>query len=168
MAKKKSIVRKPIEKLSEKEAVVLIEDSSSEEEDIDIPPPPKLERQNAKPSTSNKVPCDICGKEFSKGGFRMHRQSCEKKNKVVEDVEPPKPVKKEKKVKMVEPEPLDPEDKPLTMKQMKAFMEAQQKPAQQKPVRKKYTKKPKPAPTPPNSPEPPTTYNKPPPQMLFV
>ena len=47
MAKKK-IVRKPIEKLSEKEAIVEIEDSSSEEEvedelpDIVVPPPSKL------------------------------------------------------------------------------------------------------------------------------
>lgn len=80
----KKITKKiPVEKLSEKEMLVEIEDSddsSSEEEiEVSVPPPPKLERQNAKPITSNKVPCDICGKEFSKGGIRMHRISCEKK-----------------------------------------------------------------------------------------
>lgn len=166
MAKKKSIVRKPIEKLSEKEAVVLIEDSSSEEEEeIElpvIPPPPKLTKQS-----TNKVPCDICGKEFSKGGIRMHRQSCEKKNSVVADVEVPKTIKKEKVKKEKKSTPIAEGDKPMTMNQMKEFMATQQKPAEPKQKRtyKKREPKPKqPAPTPPPTP---VVVNKSP-QMLFV
>ena len=161
----KKITKKiPVEKLSEKEMLVEIEDSdsSSSEEEIEasIPPPPKLKRQNAEIKTNNKVECDICGKQFSKGGIRMHRISCEKKNKIVAEPVKPKSVKKDKKVKIAEPEPIeeeDQDDKPLTMKQMKAFMESQKEKQSiqvaEKPKRK-YVKKPKQQePTPPPTPQ---------------
>jgi hypothetical protein len=54
MARKK-IVRKPIEKLSEKEHIEVIEDSSSSEEELDdIPPPPKLVKEKPKRERSAK------------------------------------------------------------------------------------------------------------------
>lgn len=159
MAKKKSIVRKPIEKLSEKEAVVLIEDSSSEEEDTEIEAPPKIVKEK-KPRTAKQLANDQRLREAAEA-----RRNA--KNKVVEDVAVPKQIKKEK-VKKEKPEPVaveDPDDKPLTMKQYKALM-AIQKPAEPKPKRpyKKREKKTAPAPTPP----PTVSAPKPPPQMLFV
>ena len=150
----KRVVRKPVEKLSDKENVMII-DSSSEEEDssdeenfvAEIP------KQNVVAKSSNKVQCDICGKEYSKGGFRMHRISCEKKQGS-SSVAPPVPIQK----KQVAPE-IDDEDKPMTARQMKAFLAAQNPPVVKKP-RKPYTRKPKveplqspsPAPTPPSTP----------------
>ena len=146
----RKVVRKPVEKLSENENVMVI-DSSSEEEDssdeenfvAEIP------KQNvvAKPKPSNKVPCDICGKEFSKGGFRMHRISCEKKQGS-SSVAPPVPIQK----KQVAPE-IDEDDKPMTARQMKAFLAAQNAPVVKKP-RKPYTRKPKVEPAPPTTPAP--------------
>ena len=155
----KKITKKiPVEKLSEKEMLVEIEDSedSSSEEEMEacVPPPSKLTKQSKEKKTNNKVECDICGKEFSKGGIRMHRISCEKKSKNVAE-----PVKKDKKVKIAEPEPIeDADDKPITAKQLKAFMESQKEkqsiPIAEKPKRK-YVRKPKPqAPTPPPTPQP--------------
>mgnify|MGYP003641572704 CR=1 FL=1 len=144
----RKVVRKPVEKLSENENVMII-DSSSEEEDssdeeIFIPEiaPPK---QNVIAKPSNKVPCDICGKEFSKGGIRMHRISCEKKQG---SVAPPVPIQK----KQVAPD-IDDDDKPMTARQMKAFLAAQNAPVVKKP-RKPYTRKPKVEPAPPTTPAP--------------
>ena len=151
----KRVVRKPVEKLSENENVMIIdsssEDESSSDEEIFIPEIPKQKNVVAKPS--NKVPCDICGKEFSKGGFRMHRISCEKKQGSVAPA-PVAPVKKS-----VVIQDIDDDDKPMTARQMKAFLAAQNPPVVKKP-RKPYTRKPKveplqspsPAPTPPSTP----------------
>jgi hypothetical protein len=166
MAKKKSIVRKPIEKLSEKEAVVLIEDSSSEEEDTEIEAPPKIVKEK-KPRTAKQLANDQRLREAAEA-----RRNA--KNKVVEDVAVPKQIKKEKVKKekpAPEPAPIaveDPDDKPLTMKQYKALMAAQ-KPAEPKPKRpykKREKKTAPPAPTPP--PTPTASVPNPPPQMLFV
>ena len=144
----RKVVRKPVEKLSENENVMVI-DSSSEEEDssdeeIFIPEIPK---QNVVAKPSNKVPCDICGKEFSKGGFRMHRISCEKKQGSVAPA-PVAPVKKS-----VVIQDIDDDDKPMTARQMKAFLAAQNAPVVKKP-RKPYTRKPKVEPAPPTTPAP--------------
>ena len=82
MAKKKTLVRKPIEKLSEKEAVVLIEDSSSEEETEEIvkPEPPKAKAK--KPRT----PAQIAATERLKEANRKRREekAKAKKNVVIE------------------------------------------------------------------------------------
>ena len=52
---RKKIVRKPIEKLSEKEHIEVIEDSSSSEEEFDpVPPPPKLVKEKPKKERSAK------------------------------------------------------------------------------------------------------------------
>tara|TARA_R110000772_G_scaffold104745_1_gene206245 strand:+ start:1984 stop:2217 length:234 start_codon:yes stop_codon:yes gene_type:complete len=74
MAKKK-IVRKPIEKLSEKEAIVEIEDSSSEEEvedelpDIVVPPPSKLTKSKTGTVASST------GKRPKAAGFSKSQKS---------------------------------------------------------------------------------------------
>ena len=161
MAKKK-IVRKPIEKLSEKEAIVEIEDSSSEEEvedelpDIVVPPPSKLTKPKRERS-----PAQLANDQRLRDLAKARKA---KKNDLSLDTTLYKgtPIKKTPKT---EPEPdLDPDDKPMTVKQMKAFMQSQKhvEPVVVKPKRK-YNKKIKeqaPAPTPPPSPQPP--------QMVFV
>ena len=161
MAKKK-IVRKPIEKLSEKEAIVEIEDSSSEEEvedelpDIVVPPPSKLTK-----SKRERSPAQLANDQRLRDLAKARKA---KKNDLSLDTTLYKgtPIKKTPKT---EPEPdLDPDDMPMTVKQMKAFMQSQKhvEPVVVKPKRK-YNKKIKeqaPAPTPPPSPQPP--------QMVFV
>ena len=152
----KRVVRKPVEKLSDKENVMIIdsssEDESSSDEEIFIPEiaPPK---QNVIAKQTNKVPCDICGKEFTKGGIRLHRISCEKKQgSLAKSV----PIQK----KQVAPE-IDEDDKPMTARQMKAFLAAQNPPVVKKP-RKPYTRKPKVEPAPPTAePAQPTPPSKP-------
>ncbi len=158
---KKSIVRKPIEKLSEKEAVMVIEDSSdsesSEEETFDIvanvPPPPKLKKA--------RTPAQIAATERMKEANRKRREAKKTTPAVTLDTTLYKgePVK--------ETPMSDPDDKPLTMKQYKELMALQNKPAEPKPkrkyVRKQKPAEPKPAPTPTPSP-----IKKPPTQMLFV
>lgn len=134
-------VRKPIEKLSDREEVVEIDDSSSEEEssseessseeetyEYDAPPPA------SKPAKlpAAKVECDICGGMFSKGGIRLHKIACEKKHGAAA---PPKASKKKAKAM-----PMEDDDKPMTMKQYKAMMAAAAPPKKE---RKPYTRKPK-------------------------
>jgi hypothetical protein len=140
----KKITKKiPVEKLSEKEILVEIEDSddsSSEEEmEVSVPPPSKLTKPK-KERTAKQLANDQ----------RLREAAAKRKaNK-----ETPKLVKKDKKVEFSEPEPLeDPDDKPMTVKQMKAFMESQKEkhsiPIAENPKRK-YTKRAKAqAPTPP-------------------
>lgn len=132
-------VRKVIEKLSDREEVVEINDSSSEEEDdssseeemyeYDAPPPPSAPSKPAKLPAA-KVECDKCGGMFSKGGIRLHKIACEKKHAAAAQ---PKATKKKAM-------PMEEDDKPMTMKQYKAMMAAT---AQPKKVRKPYTRKPK-------------------------
>ncbi len=153
---KKSVVRKPIEKLSEKEAVMVIEDSSdsdsesSEEESFDIvanvPPPPKLKK--------SRTPAQIAATERMKEANRKRREA--KKSAPVKQAPAPEPVLE-----------TDPDDKPLTMKQYKELMALQNKPAEPKPKRK-YVRKQKPA-EPKSALTPtPSPIKKPPTQMLFV
>jgi len=159
MAKKKTLVRKPIEKLSEKEAVVLIEDSSSEEETEEIvkPEPPKAKAK--KPRT----PAQIAATERLKEANRKRREekAKAKKNVVIEEPAPalPKPAL----TRAPTPQEIDEDDKPLTMKQMKAFMASQQ-PDESKPkTKRKYVKKEKKP-----EPIPPPTSSHSVAQMLFV
>lgn len=172
MAKKK-IVRKPIEKLSEKEAIVEIEDSSSEEEvedelpDIVVPPPSKLTKSVNKPKRA-RTPAQLANDQRLRDLAKARK--AKKIDKVIDNdlsldttLYKGTPIKKTPKT---EPKPdLDPDDMPMTVKQMKAFMQSQKQvePVAVKPKRK-YNKKIKEqapaAPTPPPSPQPP--------QMVFV
>ena len=145
MAKKK-IVRKPIEKLSEKEAIVEIEDSSSEEEvedelpDIVVPPPSKLTKPKRERSPA-QLANDQRLRDLAKA------RKAKKIDKVIDNdlsldttLYKGTPIKKTPKT---EPKPdLDPDDMPMTVKQMKAFMQSQKhvEPVVVKPKRK-YNKK---------------------------
>ncbi len=143
----KKITKKiPVEKLSEKEVLVEIEDSDSsseEESEIAVPPPPKIAKPK-KERTAKQLAND-----------QRLREAAEARRNAKKEVKPVS-VKKDKKVKIVEPEPEpteDPDDKPMTVKQMKAFLESQKEShtVQAAPKQKrKYTKRAKPpAPTPP-------------------
>ena len=145
----KRVIRKPVEKLSESENVMVIDsssedDSSSDEENFVA----EIPKQEVVTKPSNKVPCDICGKEFTKGGIRLHRISCEKKQgSLAKSV----PIQK----KQVAPE-IDEDDKPMTARQLKALLASQNAPPVKK-ERKPYTRRNKVEPTPPVSPTPPPT-----------
>ncbi len=162
----KKIVRKPIEKLSQQEQVVEIEDSSSDESSSDeeeyiAPVMPVV--ANPPPKSVNKVECDICGKMFSKGGIRLHRISCQKKH--TKQTSPASPISLTSGAAIVEEV-----DKPMTMRQYKKMMAAASSvsaPPAKKP-RKPYTRKPRPAPTPPPSPTPPLPKYSAPAEMMFV
>lgn len=162
MAKKK-VVRKPIEKLSEKEHIEVIEDSSSsEEEEILIPPPPKLVKQKPKRERSAK---QLANDQRLRDMAAARKAAKEKPKK---EVTLDTPLYKGEPIK--ETPQQDPDDKPLTMKQYKALIasqKAEEKPAEVKPKRK-YTKREKkvapPPPTPAPSPTPPPPQN----NMMFV
>ena len=145
----KRVVRKPVEKLSENENVMVIDsssedDSSSDEENFVA----EIPKQEVVTKQTNKVPCDICGKEFTKGGIRLHRISCEKKQgSLAKSV----PIQK----KQVAPE-IDEDDKPMTARQLKALLASQNAPPVKK-ERKPYTRRNKVEPTPPTTPTPPPT-----------
>ena len=145
----KRVIRKPVEKLSESENVMVIDsssedDSSSDEENFVA----EIPKQEVVTKQTNKVPCDICGKEFTKGGIRLHRISCEKKQgSLAKSV----PIQK----KQVAPE-IDEDDKPMTARQLKALLASQNAPPVKK-ERKPYTRRNKVEPTPPMTPTPPPT-----------
>ena len=166
----KRVVRKPVEKLSHNENVVIIESSSEEDESSSdeenfIPDvvTPKKNIVVPKPSTSNKIECDICHKEFSKGGFRMHRISCEKKNRssVAPEPTPTPPSTPVNKPSSI----IDDDDKPMTARQMKAFMESN---TPVKKPRKPYTRKVLPLAQPAQSPQHPPTIKSQPPQIRWA
>jgi len=150
-------VRKPIEKLSEKEQIEVIEDSSSSEEEFDeIPPPPKLVKEKPKKERSAKQLAND-QRLRDAAAARKAGKSAPVKKEITLDTslykgEPVKPTPQQ-----------DPDDKPLTMKEYKALLASQK--AEVKPKRK-YVKKEKqvvaPAPTPPSSPAPPQN------NMMFV
>ena len=155
---RKKIVRKPIEKLSEKEQIEVIEDSSSsEEEEFDeIPAPPKLVKQKPKRERSAK---QLANDQRLRDAAVARRagKSAPVKEEVTLDTslykgEPVKPTPQQ-----------DPDDTPLTMKQYKALIASQT--SEVKPKRKyvKKEKQPAPAPTPTSSPAPPQKTN-----MMFV
>ena len=145
----KRVIRKPVEKLSESENVMVIDsssedDSSSDEENFVA----EIPKQEVVTKQTNKVPCDICGKEFTKGGIRLHRISCEKKQgSLAKSV----PIQK----KQVAPE-IDEDDKPMTARQLKALLASQNAPPVKK-ERKPYTRRNKVEPTPSMTPTPPPT-----------
>jgi len=154
MAKKKITKKVPVEKLSEKEILVEIEDSSdsSSEEEFEQPvivaPKEKPKKQRSAAQLANDQ--------------RLRERAVAKK----------KPVVKEEPV--VKKEVIDEDDKPLTMKQYKELIAAQQKIAESKPKPKRpYTRRPKNVSVqqePPSLPQltrtPPQKQS--PPQMLFV
>jgi len=157
---RKKIVRKPIEKLSEKEHIEVIEDSSSSEEEFDdIPPPPKLVKEKPKRERSAKQLAN---------DQRLRDAAAARREGKAKPAPEPKPevtldtsLYKGEPVKQIPQQ--DPDDKPLTMKQYKALIASQT--AEVKPKRK-YVKKEKkvaPTPTPTSSPAPPQKPN-----MMFV
>ena len=155
---RKKIVRKPIEKLSEKEHIEVIEDSSSSEEEFDdIPPPPKLVKEKPKRERSAK---QLANDQRLRDAAAARRAG--KSAPVKEEVTLDTSLYKGEPVKQTPKE--DPDDKPLTMKEYKALLSSQK--AEVKPKRK-YVKKERPAPiiipTPPSSPAPPQKPN-----MMFV
>jgi len=158
---RKKIVRKPIEKLSEKEHIEVIEDSSSSEEEFDdIPPPPKLVKEKPKRERSAKQLAN---------DQRLRDAAAARREGKAKPAPEPKPevtldtsLYKGEPVKQTPQQ--DPDDKPLTMKQYKALIASQT--AEVKPKRK-YVKKekkvaPTPTPTPTSSPAPPQN------NMMFV
>jgi len=162
MARKK-IVRKPIEKLSERERIEVIEDSSSSEEEFDdIPPPPKLVKEKPKRERSAK---QLANDQRLRDAAAARKAG---KSKSVPNLRTPTPTKTEVTLdttlhggEVVKQE--DPDDKPLTMKEYKALIASQK--AEVKPKRKYTKREKKVAPTP--LPLPPVT----PPQklsMMFV
>tara|TARA_R110000851_G_scaffold94942_2_gene206152 strand:- start:128 stop:598 length:471 start_codon:yes stop_codon:yes gene_type:complete len=154
---RKKIVRKPIEKLSEKEHIEVIEDSSSSEEEFDdIPPPPKLVKEKPKRERSAK---QLANDQRLRDAAAARRAG--KSAPVKEEVTLDTSLYKSEPVK--ETPKQDPDDKPLTMKQYKALIASQT--GEVKPKRK-YVKKEKQvvaAPTPTPSPTPPQKPN-----MMFV
>ena len=158
MAKKK-IVRKPIEKLSEKEHIEVIEDSSSEEEEEDIPAPPKLVKEKPKRQRS--------AKQLANDQRLRDMAAARKAGKAKPEVTLDTTLYKGEPIK--ETPQQDPDDKPLTMKEYKALLASQkteEKPAEVKPKRK-YTKRAKQeAPAPPTPTPSPTPPQKP--NMMFV
>jgi len=159
---RKKIVRKPIEKLSEKEQIEVIEDSSSSEEEFDdIPPPPKLVKEKPKRERSAKQLAN---------DQRLRDAAAARKAAKAKPAPEPKPeitldttLYKGEPVMQTPKE--DPDDKPLTMKQYKALLASQKtevKPAEVKPKRK-YTKREKKEALPPTP-----TSSPAPPNMMFV
>ena len=156
---RKKIVRKPIEKLSEKEHIEVIEDSSSSEEEFDeIPAPPKLVKEKPKRERSAK---QLANDQRLRDAAVARRAG--KSAPVKEEVTLDTSLYKAKPVKPTPQQ--DPDDKPLTMKQYKALLASQT--AEVKPKRK-YVKKEKPAappPTPTSAPAPAPPQK---PNMMFV
>jgi len=139
----KKVVRKPIEKLSKKENVMIIEDSSSEEESseeetYEIPaPPPKLKRER----TQKQI-------ESTKKMLETRMRNKQAKLDAVKKEPTEKPPQ--------EAIAVDSDDIPLTLRQYKALMNSQKKPVPRKKVERK--KKPISKEIPPS----------PKPQFLFV
>tara|TARA_B100000497_G_C7687539_1_gene417031 strand:+ start:1089 stop:1583 length:495 start_codon:yes stop_codon:yes gene_type:complete len=161
----KKTVRKPIEKLSEKEHIEVIEDSSSEEESdeqIVIPPPSPLVKEKPKRvRTAKQLANDQRLRDAA--AARRAKKAAPAKKEVTLDTTLYKgePIK--------ETPQQDPDDKPLTMKQYKALIASQK--AEVKPKRK-YTKREKKvapvapvAPAPAATPTPPVASQ---PNMMFV
>ena len=140
----KKVVRKPIEKLSKKENVMIIEDSSSEEErseeetyEIPAPPAPKLKRERTQKqieSTKKMLETRMRNKQAKLDAVK--KEPTEKQPQEVTEV--------------------DSDDIPLTLRQYKALMNSQKKPVPRKKVERK--KKPVSKEIPPS----------PKPQFLFV
>ena len=159
MARKK-IVREPVEKLSSDAIVEITEDSSSEEEDTI----PMIKKPKAKkPRSAKQLAND------------QRLRDLKKKKKVVEPVN-----ELDKTTHPVKPVPIadvDPDDKPMTARQMKAYMAQmnQPKPVVKKPRKPRATKEEmatrkseKVVMEKPVAPPPPPPLKRAPPQMMFV
>jgi len=156
----KKTVRKPIEKLSEKEHIEVIEDSSSEEEgdeEIVIPPPPKLVKEKPKRVRTAK---QLANDQRLRDAAVARREA----KKVAPVKVAPVKVAPEQ---IEKPSQQDPDDKPLTMKQYKALIASQKQEVKPK---RKYTKKKVEIVTPTAEPTPPPTPVAAPhkPNMMFV
>ena len=127
---RKKVIRKPIEKLSEKESITIIEDSdsSSEEESFDEIPEVVIPKPIKKPRTQKQI-------DATKKMLETRRRNKEMKTAVSVPI-----VKEEEK-----PEPVvsDPDDIALTVKAYKALISQNKKVNEPKPKRS-YVRKQKP------------------------
>ena len=127
---RKKVIRKPIEKLSEKESITIIEDSdsSSEEEAFDETPEVVIPKPVKKPRTQKQI--DATAKMLE----------TRKRNKEMKTAVSVPIVKEEEK-----PEPVvsDPDDIALTVKAYKALISQNKKVNEPKPKRS-YVRKQKP------------------------
>ena len=157
MARKK-IVREPVEKLSSDAIVEITEDTSSEEEDTI----PMIKKPKAKkPRSAKQLAND------------QRLRDLKKKKKVVEPVN-----ELDKTTHPVNPVPvIDEDDKPMTARQMKAYMAQmnQPKPVVKKPRKPRASKaemaarkSEKVINESPVAPPPPPPLKRAPPQMMFV
>jgi len=125
-------VRKPIEKLSEREHIEVIEDSSSSEEEFDIiPPPPKLVKEKPKRERTAKQLANDQRLRDAAAARKAGKSAPAKKEVTLDTTLYGGDVVKETPQE-------DPDDKPMTMKEYKALLELQK--AEVKPKRK-YVKK---------------------------
>jgi len=150
MPTKKKVVRKPIEKLSEREQIEVIEDSSSSDEDFDeIPPPPPVPTGvvEVAPAKVKKPPSEKQLAHYKK----MRERAAEKRkaksteakvaidNAINEMDISTHPVK----AKPIVEE--DPDDKFMTKKEMKKYLASQKEeapaPAPVVKPKRKYTKR---------------------------
>jgi len=157
MPKKKKVVRKPIEKLSEREQIEVIEDSSSSDEDFDeIPPPtPPPTPIEVAPAKVKKPPSEkqlaYYKKMRERAAEKRKAKSTEAKaaidNAINEMDISTHPVK----AKPIVEE--DPDDKFMTKKEMKKYLASQKEeapapaPAPVVKPKRKYTKRAKKEPT---------------------
>ena len=129
---RKKVIRKPIEKLSEKESITIIEDSdsSSEEESFDEIPEVVIPKPIKKPRTQKQI--DATAKMLE-----TRKRNKEAKMKTAVSV----PIVKEEE----KPEPFvsDPDDIALTVKAYKALISQNKKVNEPKPKRS-YVRKQKP------------------------
>jgi len=127
---RKKVIRKPIEKLSEKESITIIEDSdsSSEEESFDEIPEVVIPKPIKKPRTQKQI-------DATKKMLETRKRNKEMKTAVsvpiVKEEEKPKPVVS------------DPDDIALTVKAYKALISQNKKVNEPKPKRS-YVRKQKP------------------------
>ena len=185
---RKKVVRQPIEKL--KDEAIVIEDSSSDEEEIDLAPPPtpvepknteKPKRQRSAKQLANdqRLRERAAARKKAKSDAPVEEPKVEMPEPVAEPVaepEKPKPKRGRPKKVVIKEEPKsvaeeDPDDKPLTKKQMMELLSAHKQTAPvDKPKRgrpKGSTAPKKVAPTPPPTPQPQQPqYVKP--QMMWV
>ncbi len=152
MPTKKKVVRKPIEKLSEREQIEVIEDSSSSDEDFDeIPPPTPVPTGvvEVAPAKVKKPPSEkqlaYYKKMRERAAEKRKAKSTEAKaaidNAINEMDISTHPVK----AKPIVEE--DPDDKPVTKKEMKKYLASQKEeapapaPAPVVKPKRKYTKR---------------------------
>ena len=161
MPTKKKVVRKPIEKLSEREQIEVIEDSSSSDEDFDeIPPPtPVPTPVEVAPAKVKKPPSEkqlaYYKKMRERAAEKRKAKSTEAKaaiDNAINEMDISTHPVKAKPVSIVEE---DPDDKPVTKKEMKKYLASQKEeapapapaPAPVVKPKRKYTKRAKKEPT---------------------